>query len=435
MTALGTRAPAPSPERSSAAANEAARVVEALQPGMMGPRLSGLLGCADQACHVLDAKYEPGLKGVFLYQLGHRLLRGDLVNSAGDGAESEVAAPGVRVSVFPHDPDLPSLPRVIDAGAVGPMLAESTGGSPLVRRALCRRPKTRLLRYRPAKRATVLVSTGLPGDAWVAKAYHDSAKAAAVARDADQLATTAGSRTLRFAPVVAHLPELDVVVQQAVPGTPLDELLGSWRGRGPGLRAALTRAGEAVAELHEGSIAAARHRPVDKELARFVVRAQRVATVDPQLGDSLCELAHRLQRGHRRLPDAPAGPVHGDCKPSQFLVDGPRMYLLDLDHCGVGDQAGDVGTFVASLRQLAVRQASAGSPAVSVELEVLGEVFVRSYLRRRGDTDLAARIGWYEAVALQRKALRSFARSPLSGQPAALVAEAHRCLDRWEGSA
>jgi hypothetical protein len=49
------------------AANEAARVVEALQPGMMGPRLSGLLGCADQACHVLDAKYEPGLKGVFLY--------------------------------------------------------------------------------------------------------------------------------------------------------------------------------------------------------------------------------------------------------------------------------------------------------------------------------------------------------------------------------
>jgi hypothetical protein len=72
---------------------------------------------------------------------------------------------------------------------------------------------------------------------------------------------------------------------------------------------------------------------------------------------------------------------------------------------------------------------------VSVELEVLGEVFVSSYLRRRGDADLAARIGWYEAVALQRKALRSFARSPLSRQPAALVAEAHRCLDRWEGSA
>jgi Ser/Thr protein kinase RdoA (MazF antagonist) len=281
----------------------------------------------------------------------------------------------------------------------------------------------------------VQVGTGLPGGAWIAKVYHDPAKAAAVARGADQLATTAGSRTLRLAPIVAHLPELDVVVQGAVPGRPLDELLGSWRGRSAGLRAAVARAGEAVAELHEGSIVAARHRPIDRELARFVVRAERVATVDPQLGDSLCELAHRLQHGYRRLPEAPAGPVHGDCKPSQFLVDGPRMYLLDLDHCGIGDQAGDVGTFVASLRQLAARQASTEGPAGSVELEVLGEVFVSSYLRRRGDADLAARIGWYEAVALQRKALRSFARSPLSRQPAALVAEAHRCLDRWEASA
>jgi hypothetical protein len=435
VTALNAPPRAPSPVRLSERATEAARVVEALHPGVMGPRLSRALGSPDQVCHVLDAKYEPGLKAVFLYQLGHQLVRGDLVNEDVADPGPGIAAPGVRASVFPHDSDLPSLPAVLDARAVGPLLADSAAGSPLVQRALRRRPRTRLLRYRPAKRATVRVSTGLADDAWIAKVYHDPAKAAAVARESNQLATTTGRGTLRLAPVVAHLPDLDVVVQQAVPGTPLDELLGGWRGRGSGLRAAVARAADAVADFHDGAVVAARHRSVDKELARFLVRAERVATVNPQLGDSLCELTHRLQRCRRRLVGETVGPVHGDCKPSQFLVDGPRMYLLDLDHCGIGDPAGDVGTFVATLRQLAARQCTAEASASTVELETLGEVFVSSYLRRRGDAGLAARIRWHEAVALQRKALRSFARSPLSRQPAALVAEAHRCLNGWEESA
>jgi hypothetical protein len=38
------------------------------------------------------------------------------------------------------------------------------------------------------------------------------------------------------------------------------------------------------------------------------------------------------------------------------------------------------------------------------------------------------RAAWYEAVALLRKALRSFGRSPFSPLPALLIAEAWDCL-------
>ena len=123
--------------------------------------------------------------------------------------------------------------------------------------------------------------------------------------------------------------------------------------------------------------------------------------------------------------------MHGDCKPGQFLLpDDGTVYLLDFDHCGVSDQAGDAGTFVASLRQLAVRRTMAGaSPASTAGFEALAEEFITTYSESMED-DLSTRIRWHEVVALQRKALRSFARSPKSPLPTALVEESHRCLDR-----
>jgi hypothetical protein len=130
--------------------------------------------------------------------------------------------------------------------------------------------------------------------------------------------------------------------------------------------------------------------------------------------------------------------VHGDCKPSQFLLAGPRVHLLDLDHCGISDQAADVGTFMATLRQFAVRHRLAGRPeALTRRLPVLAEDFLASYLDALGDDsdDRRARIRWHEAVALERKALRSFARAPRSPLPAALIHEANRCLDRLTDTA
>jgi aminoglycoside phosphotransferase (APT) family kinase protein len=204
-------------------------------------------------------------------------------------------------------------------------------------------------------------------------------------------------------------------------------------------QAGLQRAAQALAALHRQDAAASeRHRRIDAELARFVVRARRVATLDPVAGAALEELAERLTAAGAGLP-RPLGLVHGDCKPSQFLL-GPdgSVVLLDLDSCGLADPAGDVGTFLATLRQRGVRDelARRGAPGGAARLLDLADGFLDGYLAASGGADdLRRRARWYEAVALQRKALRSFSRAPRSPMTSALVRSAHTCLDRLGGTA
>jgi hypothetical protein len=64
-------------------------------------------------------------------------------------------------------------------------------------------------------------------------------------------------------------------------------------------------------------------------------------------------------------------------------------------------------------------------------------VFLREYVAAAGtgpDAELRRRIAWYEAVALERKALRCFARAPRSPLTRALVEHGHACLDRLGGT-
>jgi aminoglycoside phosphotransferase (APT) family kinase protein len=181
---------------------------------------------------------------------------------------------------------------------------------------------------------------------------------------------------------------------------------------------------------------------VHAEVARFVRRADAVRRVRPDLGAELLAAAHAVQRHARDLPVGPSGLVHGDCKPSQFLLGPAGVALLDFDHCGVADPASDVGTFLAALRQLQLRQhAGRRSPPgrlVPVEAHAWRHDFLAGYRGELagGNSDgVTARIAWYESVALVRKALRAFARAPHSLLPAAMAAEAYRCLSDHPGEA
>ena len=413
---------------------EAERFAASLDAHAMGPLLSAALSTSHRPCHVLDAKYEPGLRGIVLYQHGADLVRGDLLAADSPPTGAPMTGwPGMELSVFPYDSGLPTLPTAMTASVVGPQLAQlSPALTALHRRALSSRCRVALLRYRPGKRATLRLGTPVADASYVAKVYHDPAKAAAVAQEAQALArSSARGGALRLAPTVGHLPELSVVVQQSIHGQPLDDLL--WTPGGPGAAAveAVRRAAAAIAQLHRSAMVSTRLRPVGKELHRFMERSLRISVVDCDLGDQLADLAQRLLQTFDAFPGSSLGVVHGDCKPGQFmLTDDGGVYVLDFDHCGVSDQTSDAGTFVASLRQLAVRWTAAGaSPASTAGFDALADEFITTY-NKSMDDDLSTRIRWHEVVALQRKALRSFARSPKSPLPAALVKEGHRCLDR-----
>ena len=420
----------------AAPASVSERFGEALRPGVMGPRLAAAQDGMPGACHVLDAKFEPGVRAVLLYEQAGRLLRGDLVPDGGlaSADPARMVEPGVLVSPFPHDPELPSLPSIMDPACLGHAMARAlsqAGAGPMGR---VPRSRMRLLRYRPGKRVTLLVAQGPQPPAYVAKAYHSAAKAAAVVEEAPMLqSATTPAGTLSFAPLVGFVPDLALVVQQRVAGTPLDLLLRSPDSSSPALRHGLDRAGRALAQLHGTVVPSPRQRSVEAELVRFGERASRVSTVDPVLGCAAADLAERLVKTLDQLPPAHTGVVHGDCKPSQFLITEHGVVLLDLDHVGISDQAADVGTFLASLRQQDVRHALAGrSGRPSASSASLAELFLAGYLAGGGTCREPSRTRWQEAVALERKALRAFARAPRSPVPRALIVEAHACLDRAE---
>lgn len=425
------------------AAAEVTRVREALRPGVMHPRLLEALGLSYGACQVLDAKYEPGFRCTVLYAIGPHLVRGDVAvggwqDAAEIGAQLPeaarlVVAPGVALSVFPADPGLPALTAATDPRVLYAAIRELAPAA----RHQARDAPVRLLRYRPGRRATLLAAAG---DPYVVKVYHDPGKALAVAQESVALQQALGSPDgpLRLADTIGVLPGMPAVLQRVVQGHGLDQLLGSPRGRAARLADAVRSAAQALAALHRAPVTSRRLRPVDAELRRFQSRAARVACVDPGVGAQLAQLADRLISTQPTAPGAIAGLVHGDCKPSQFRVHGDALTLLDFDHCGAADPASDVGNFLASLRQAGVRGRFAVSPGSGGPglVEVLAATFLRAYLggsERPRAGPFSTRAGWYEAVALERKALRAYSRSPDSILPALLAREAHRVLDQFFG--
>jgi hypothetical protein len=407
------------------------------------------LGLSRGACQILDAKYEPGVRCTVLYRVGPYLVRGDVAvgdwESAATGtadasvqppdapAGRRVIAPGIGLSIFPADPGLPALaaatdPRVLHAAIreLLPGTHHRTDDGPV-----------RLLRYRPGRRATLLAAAG---DPYVVKVYHDPGKALAVAEESVALQEALGSPVgpLSLAHTIGLLPGMPAVLQRAVPGHGLDQLLGSPRGRAAGLADAVRLAAQATAALHRAPVISNRLRPVHAELRRFQSRAARIACVDPAAGAQLTTLADRLISTQPTTPSLVPGLVHGDCKPSQFRLHNGAVTLLDFDHCGVADPASDVGSFLASLRRAEVGERFVASPCCSRpgEIEALAGTFLQAYLdcgeHRLGGT-FRLRAGWYEAVALERKALRAYSRSPDSVLPALLVQEAHRVLDLVSG--
>jgi len=196
------------------------------------------------------------------------------------------------------------------------------------------------------------------------------------------------------------------------------------------------RSADALAAVHTSGLATDRERPIAAEVKRFGKRAAQAAAVDPAIGRRMAELAAALPQWLDKLPawDERITLVHGDCKHSQCMLSPDGVAILDWDHCGMADPATDIGTYLATLRQMGIHQSlkSRGSAAATVRtrwLRALEDDFLDAYIAASGfGAGFRLRARWYEAAALMRKALRAFARAPRSPMPLAQVDEGWRLL-------
>ena len=416
----------------------------ALRPAEAGPVLTSVLGLAPgRAPEILDAKIDVDHGATVLYRLGERLV---VATSDPGPAGAVFAEPlGLTVRVFPDDPALPGLAVAMDPAALADLVEKALGGGAEVIRA-----RATPMRYRPGRRCTLRIDAWLrtpSGPArrtWFGKLYHDAGKAA----DAwDAMCLIEGAQPvrdglLRVAHPAAFLPDVPMVVQDPVAGIPLETRIGPLTGPAGRLdrraRPGVLAAAEAVAALHSADVDTGQARPAAKDLRKLARRsAQGVAGIDPALADRIEALVAALDAEAGALPRVTAV-GHGDCKPTQFLLGrGPARpsrsaAVLDFDHCGMADPAADTGNFAASLRQLALAQRHAWRPtaagsARAVELDGLAGTFLDRYETCAGDAAgpaLRERVAWYERLALLRKGLRVFARSPRSPMAAALIGAA-----------
>ena len=455
----------------SAKVDEQHRQVQcALRPRAMGAYLKEFLDSygansappGDATCRILDVKYVPGTACTILYEFGQGMVIGTLNWEEGykqsSGPTQLIAPLEMQVYRFEEDPALPGLVTALDPQRMARVLTETlpecdSGAARVLR---CR---VMPLRYRPGKRCTVHLEVWLRNTEtgvitrrmMFGKLYHSVAKAASVYEAMQVLFDSAPARDgrVRLARPAAWVPDLQLVLQEQIEGTPLDLLLsGTERAGTTGdLRGwnGVIHAAAALAALHTAGLKATRERSIVAELARFEQRAAQVATVNTSLGARMAALAAALRASSEHLTawGAETCFIHGDCKPSQFMIGLTHVGLLDFDHCGMADPASDVGTFLASLRQLNIRQAlkSQRNPGVPVTgsppaswLRALEQQFLDAYCATSGRRpEYRLRATWYEAVALLRKAVRAFARSPYSPLPSALVMEGAAVLAAVEG--
>src|SRR5207253_690013 len=96
-------------------------------------------------------------------------------------------------------------------------------------------------------------------------------------------------------------------------------------------------------------------------------RLELVGQAQPQLDARLRRILTDCERLAAFVrPRAFAG-IHRDFYPDQILVDGGRIYLLDLDLYCEGDPALDIGNFIAHLSEYSLR--TYGDPARLAHLE------------------------------------------------------------------
>ncbi len=328
-----------------------------------------------------------------------RTFAGDRSASVYERATRAVAGDGPLRAVA-HDPELgtvfwtfPNDRKIAGLAALG---ADTGAVSRLLGRPVAR---TELAAYAPEKSATA-ACLGAGGRVLAYVKVYASADEAAHARRVHRSlpARLDGAEPLRLPAAIAYDAAGPMLAVEALHGRRIDGL------RGDELTGAMRRFGAALAALH--ALPAPHGLPAFTRLDadRQPFAAGVVARARPDVAALALRLAADLAAGRPDDAGAPV-PLHGDVhlKNGLLLPDG-RIGLIDLDQCGAGPAAADLGSLLAGLRYRAL---VGGDPAAAGDLE---HALLEGYAERRV-LPAPAVLGWHVAAALlSERALRAVNR-------------------------
>ena len=159
--------------------------------------------------------------------------------------------------------------------------------------------------------------------------------------------------------------------QRKVPGIIATKLLVE-----PGGIVLARRIAQAVHKLHQAGIPSHRSHTIADELQILHDRIGIVAQIFPDYQKRLGKILDACDRLGASIPEVKLQGIHRDFYPDQIIVDGNRLYLLDMDLYCQGDPSLDIGNFIGHITEQSLR--TLGDPAALGDREAaLAEEFLQ----------------------------------------------------------
>lgn len=278
---------------------------------------------------------------------------------------------GIKLQVWPFDPEFPQLVRLGNPSYVAEMFA-SLG----IAHNLKQMPVVTPIRYRPGERHVLRCEIYSPktpagrGQRLYAKLYsnaHDAARAFGVAnRVVDWLATN--NQGLQGNRPEAMSQEDGVVFYPHAPGIPLSHQLNRSRRW---LAAQLQMIGRALAILHNGPEtlqSELKQNTLTNEVKVVKRASEHIQVLLPETYAKILEILDKVQGHYSNLPQEKPTFTHSDFKADHLLSTPQGLTLIDFDTCTLTDPALDIGKFLADLEWWFTLQGIPGVEEAQAEL-------------------------------------------------------------------
>jgi aminoglycoside phosphotransferase (APT) family kinase protein len=156
------------------------------------------------------------------------------------------------------------------------------------------------------------------------------------------------------------------------------------------------RIGGAIAKLHRVLPPLPRKHSIADEIAGLHKALDGIGKLRPEWDRRLRAVGRACERLAATATQTCVSGVHRDFYHDQVIVDGDRIWLLDLDLAAEGDPAVDAGNFIAHLAEQSLRMH--GNPDALAAEE---EAFVSGFRRAGGEAD-RENIEIYKTLSLAR---------------------------------
>ena len=344
-----------------------------------------------------DLKYRPSQGCVTTYEMF--VVKADSPPERTIGV-LDFTPDGVLPRIFTADERLPWLPIAMDMNEMQRRFSELPGFDGQVKLL-----EIFPVRYKPGLHCVIRYTVETPAgkEMFYGKSFSGNAEQLMKAlMDLHHSSQENPEMPLISAPV-AVWPEMEMILQAAVrDGIEFTQFIYDPAYEVSEREDWMVKAGRALGVFHNNSTAPSETKTVYDDLQDLHEYTVIIAKVRPDMAVKYEEVIQQIltKVGHFKEPKPVAS--HGAMRTDQYILQGDRLAMIDLDSYCWANPARDLGNFLAYLCWKAIRQ-----PEHAEFIERAGRDFLEGYLTVQGDIDKRW-LSVYQAASLLKIAGRRF---------------------------